>query len=115
MKITEALDGIIENLKAAGLAATDSPPRVQLPGALVLPGDIEFKYLDNESFNMTFQIYLLTSNKGSQSLDDLQTALEKFRSVYVISEARPVSLPLPQYPEPCPALAITLPLRITKD
>lgn len=115
MKITEALNEIIDNLNAAGLASTDEPARVQLPGALVLPGLIEFPYMDNESFTMEFQIYLLAANKGSISLGHLQESLGKFRTVYRISDAKPVSIPLPQYPDPCPALSITLQLRITKD
>ncbi|WP_218711551.1 hypothetical protein [Arthrobacter sp. BF1] len=115
MKITEALNEIIDNLNAAGLAATDTPGQVQLPGALVLPGLIEFAYMDSETFNMDFQIYLLAANKGSISLDHLQDSLGKFRTVYPVTEAKPVSIPLSQYPEPCPALSITLSLRITKD
>jgi hypothetical protein len=108
--IAEAINDIVDSLKAAGLAATADPSKLELPGVLVMPGLIEFPYLDGSQFDQEFNLYLLTSPKGGvENWVDLQDLLQKTRSVYEIPEALPVSVPLPNHSTgPVPALLVTL-------
>lgn len=118
MLFSDALKEVVETLDNAGIVSTTEPSKVQLPGALVLPGTLTFDFLDGETFSANIQIYLLTRNNGSlQSLDDLQELLIKFRTVYSALEAEPIALPLTNVagPDPVPGLLITLQATITKD
>lgn len=115
MKISEALSEIVSNLEAVGLAATDNPGIVNLPGALVLPGKVTFPYMSAEAFNLEVEILLLAANKGLITLDHLQEMLDKLREAYDISEAKLTGYKLPNLPDICSAYVVTLSLRITKD
>lgn len=108
--IPEAINELVDNLKAAGIAATADPARLELPGVLVMPGTLAFPYLDGTQFDMEFNLYLLVNPKGGvENWVDLQDLLTKLRSVYEIPEALPVSVPLPnQNTDPVPALLVTL-------
>jgi hypothetical protein len=59
---------------------------------------------------MEFNLYLVVAPKGGvENWVDLQTLLQKLRSVYQIPDALPVSVPLPnQSTDPVPALLVTL-------
>ncbi len=114
----DALDEIVTALQGAGINATSELSSVQLPGALVIPGTLSFDLLDSDNYSAEFDIYLLTSNKGTvQSLNDLQDLLMKFRSVFQVVEAEPISLTIPNVggPDPVPGLLLTLQATITKD
>lgn len=113
----DALQEIVTGLKNAGIKATTEIANLQLPGALVIPGPMTFDILDGENYSAEIEVYLLTSNKGSiQSLNDLQELLTDFRTVFNVSEAEPISLPLTNLaPDPVPGLLITLQATITKD
>lgn len=114
----DALAEIVTGLKNAGINATSEPSKLQLPGAIVEPGLLTFDLLDGDNYSAEFNIYLLTSNKGTvQSLNDLQDLLNKFRSVFQVVEAEAMSLPLPNIagPDPVPGLLLTLQATITKD
>ncbi len=108
--ITGAINDLVTALKTAGIAATAEPSKVELPGILVMPGNIEFPYLDNSQFNMEFNLYILAADKGSvETWTDLQTVLQKLRTVYEIPDALPINRPLQnQSPDPVPALLVTL-------
>lgn len=107
--IPEAINELVDSLKAAGIAATAEPSRLELPGILVMPGTLEFPYLDQTQFDMEFNLYLLVTPKGGvENWIDLQGLLVKLRSVYDIPEALPVSVPLKDRTEPVPALLVTL-------
>lgn len=116
--IGDALAEVVQALRDAGINATTEPSEVQLPGALVVPGTLTFDLLDAENYSANIDIYLLTSNKGSvQSMNDLQTLLNKFRVAFQIPEAEPISLNLPNVsgPDPVPGLLITLKATITEE
>lgn len=108
--IAGAINEIVDSLKAAGIAATAEPSNLELPGILVMPGLIEFPYLDGEQFDIEFNLYLLVRAKGGvENWIDLQLMLQKLRGVYEIPEALPVSVPLPNHAtDPVPALLVTL-------
>lgn len=108
--IAGALNEIVGALKAAGIAATAEPSQLELPGILVMPGLIEFPYLDETRFDIEFNLYLVVQPKGGvENWIDLQTNLQKLRGVYQIPEALPVSVPLPNHStDPVPALLVTL-------
>jgi hypothetical protein len=114
----DALAEVVTGLNNAGINATSELSRVQYPGALVVPGTLSFDLLDSDNYSAEFDIYLLTSNKGTvQSLNDLQDLLNKFRSVFQAVEAEPISLTIPNAsgPDPVPGLLLTLQATITKD
>ena len=118
MLFGDALAEIVTGLRNAGINATSEPAKVQLPGAIVEPGLLTFDLLDGDNYSAQFNVYLLTSNKGTvQSLNDLQDLLTKFRSVFQVVEAEPISLPIPNIggPDPVPGLLLTLQATITKD
>jgi hypothetical protein len=108
--IVEAINDIVDSLKAAGIAATADPSELELPGVLVMPGLIEFPYLSGTQFDQEFDLFLLVSPKGGvENWVDLQALLQKLRTVYEIPEALPVSVPLPNHSAgPVPALQVTL-------
>lgn len=112
MSISDALIEIVASLNDAGIYATAEPASMELPGAIVLPGVIEFNRL--AGFDMTFEIYLVTKQHRTQAevMDDLQELLEKFRTVYQIPDAQPVALPQTTG-SPLPALLINLTANIT--
>lgn len=117
-KYGDALAEIVATLKGAGIHATTELAQAQLPGAIVIPGPMSFDILDGDNYSAFIEIYLLTSNKGSvQSLNDLQTLIEKFRSVYQVVDAEPVSLTLPNIAgnDPVPGLLVNLQATITKE
>lgn len=114
----DAVAEIVQSLENAGISATAEPAKLHLPGALVIPGTMTFDILDADDYSADIDIYLLTSNKGSvQSLNDLQELLTKFRSVFQVVEAEPISLNLPNIGgnDPVPGLQLTLRATITKD
>lgn len=116
MLISEVITELVDSLQAVDINATAEPADLELPGALVLSGDIEFAYLGAESFDMDFEIYLVCPAHKTQAdvMDDLQDLLNKFRSVYPIKDAQPIALPR-NTGSPIPGLLITLPVTITKD
>lgn len=117
--IGDALSEVVEELKATGINATTEPSKVNLPGALVVPGLISFDILDEDTYSAVIDIYLLTNgNKGSiQSMNELQGLLNKFRTIYQIPEAEPISIQIPNIggPDPVPGLQVSLQATITKD
>ncbi|WP_064722255.1 hypothetical protein [Paenarthrobacter nicotinovorans] len=117
MLFGDALDEIVTGLINAGINATSEPKKLQLPGAVVEPGTMTFDLLDGDNYSAEFNVYLLTANKGTvQSLNDLQDMLTKFRSVFQVIEAEPLSLVVPAGgPDPVPGLLLTLQATITKD
>lgn len=116
MRISEALADIVGSLTTAGITTTAEPNNLELPGALILPGPIEFAYLGAEDYDMTFEVYLVTRSHSTQVeiMEDLQDLLEKFRTVYAIKEVQPMALPNPTG-SPIPGLLINLTATITKD
>lgn len=108
--ITGAINDLVTALRAADIAATAEPSQVEFPGILVMPGTIEFPYLDGSQFDMEFNLYILASDKGSvETWTELQTVLQKLRTVYEIPDAIPINRPLKnQSPDPVPALLVTL-------
>lgn len=108
--IAGALNDIVTALKAAGIAATAEPSKLELPGILVMPGLIEFPYLGDTTFDVEFNLYLVIKPKGGvENWVDLQIILQKLRGVYQIPDALPVSVPLPNHStDPVPALLVTL-------
>lgn len=111
MLYSDALQEVVDSLKAAGLKATQEQNQVQLPGALVVPGTLTFDSLDSDVYSAEINIYLLTTNKGSKkSMDDLQELLAKARTVYEFPEAQPISLELLNVsgPDPIPGILVVL-------
>ena len=118
MLFGDAIAEVVTKLQDAGINATAEPSQVHLPGALVVPGTMTFDILDADNYSAEIDIYLLTINNGSvQSLNDLQELLTRFRSVFQIVEAEPISLPLSNIggPDPVPGFLITIQATITKD
>lgn len=117
MKYGDALKDIVSQLDTGGINATTDLATLQLPGALVVPGTIQFDYLDPDNYSASVDIYLLTSDRGSiESLNDLQDLLVKFREVFSVQEAEPIALPAPNHgADPLPGLLLNLALTITKD
>lgn len=115
MTISEALQEIVETLKGTGIAATSDGGRMEFPGVLVVPSTMEFPYLDNESFDMEFNLFLMTrDNSGSVDVwSGLQELLQKVRSVYPIEEALPINKPNSSNSNPAPALLVVLKTRIS--
>lgn len=117
-KYGDALAEVVAALRTTGMNATTEMSEIQLPGALVVPGLMTFDILDEDNYSATIEIYLLTSNKGSvQSMNDLQTLIEKFRTVFQVIDAEPLSLNLPNIAgnDPVPGLLVTLQATITKE
>lgn len=108
--ITEALNEIVDILKNAGVAATADASLLELPGVLVLPGDIQFPYLDGSQFDMEFNLWIMARDKGAvDTWVELQTLLTAVRSVFEIPDATPINMPLRnQSSEPVPALLATI-------
>lgn len=108
--IPEALNEIVALLVAADVAATADPTRLELPGVLVMPGTIEFPYLDGSQFDMEFNLWIMARDKGAvETWIDLQVLLQKVRGVFEIVDAIPINRPLAnQSSEPVPALLVTL-------
>lgn len=116
MKYGDALEQIVSELDAGGIIATADASKIQLPGALVVPGMVTFNRLDPDTYEATVDVYLLTADRGSlESLNDLQDLLQTFRQIFDVLEAEPLSLQVPNYPNPLPGLVISLNLEITKD
>lgn len=114
----DALQEVVDALQDAGINATTEPKKLQLPGALVIPGTLEFDLLDSENYSFNIDIYLLTSEKGSvHSMNDLQALLNKARTKYSFPNAEPISLTLPNIggPDPVPGLLIALQATITEE
>lgn len=108
--IPEALNEIVAALKGADLAATADASRLELPGILVMPGDMSFPYLDDSQFDMDFTLWLLARDIGPvETWGELQVLLQGVRTVYQVVEAVPINRPLAnQSSEPVPALLITI-------
>lgn len=108
--IAGAINEIVDALKTAGIAATAEPSKLELPGILVMPGLIEFPYLNDTQFDIEFNLHIVTKPDGGvENWIKLQAVLQKLRGVYAIPEALPVSLYLPtHHPDPVPALLVTL-------
>ncbi|PMQ21371.1 hypothetical protein [Glutamicibacter arilaitensis] len=111
----DALQEIADTLSAAGVNATVEPDRLEVPGALVNPGVIEFDHLDKETYSATVEVYLVTSDRGAvETLNDLQHLLAKTKAVYGFSTATPATLSASNHsPDGLPALLLELPVTIT--
>lgn len=116
MKISEAVTGVVSELNIAGINATAEPAELSLPGALVMPGNIDFTLLSADSYEMDFEVYLVTRSQRTQKevLDDLQELLDTFREVYPVKTAQPIALPYSNG-SPIPGLLIQFTATITKD
>lgn len=95
MKISEAVTDVVDQLINAGIEATQEPSEISIPGALVMPGEIDFSLLGDD-YEMSFEVYLVANAQRTQAetLDELQELLEKFRTVFTIKTAQPAALPL---------------------
>lgn len=108
--IAEALNEIVAELVAAGVAATADASRLELPGVLVMPGEIQFPYLDGSQFDMQFNLWIMARDKGAvDTWVELQELLTKVRARFEIPDAIPINRPLAnQSSEPVPALLATI-------
>jgi hypothetical protein len=114
--IGDALQEVVDTLTAAGVPASTEPGELDLPGAFVVPGVINFDLLSGDDYSMVIDIYLLTPNNGAiEAINSLQDMLVKVRTVYGVPNAEPMSLPLGNGQEALPGLLISLQATITKD
>lgn len=117
MKYGDALQDLVSQLDAGGITATTELATLQLPGALVVPGTLQFEYLDPDNYSANVDVYLLVADHGSiESMNDAQDLLTKFRAIFKVLEAEPIALPAPNHgADPLPGFLVTLALTITKD
>lgn len=113
--IKEALQEIVDTLEGAGIPTVVDGGKIIPPGVIVVPGQIQFPTLAGDSFDMEFNLFLITrDNAGNAEVwDGLQDLLQKVRSVYQISEAIPINKPNSSTSNPAPALLVTLNLTIS--
>lgn len=107
--IAGAMAELVDSLKAAGIAATADVSKVEYPGIIVMPGTLEFPYLDGTQFDMQFNLWIVAADKGSvETWIELQNVLQKLRTVYEIADAIPINRPISSTSNPVPALLVTL-------
>lgn len=114
----DALAEVVAELTDAGIRATTEPKNFQIPGALVVPGTIDFDILGDDAYSMVIDIYLLPRKNGThiQAMNDAAEMLIKLRTVFEVPNAEPISISLPNLStDPVPGLLISLQATITKD
>jgi hypothetical protein len=116
MNLLEALQDLTAQIQALGINAVYNPQDLNLPGAWVTPGAIEYDILDTDNYSMAFDVYLIASNNDvTGSLVDLSEMVDKLRIAFAVPEATPVSVDLKNHGGAMPALLVTLQTTITKD
>lgn len=106
------LQAVADIIEQAGVRAGIDPTRLDLPGAWVCPGPLEFT-LDT-SAEMTAEVYLISQDKASPAaLTDIGNMALALRKAGLIAAGEFVQLTLANYGD-LPAFKTTIPLHITK-
>lgn len=101
----------------AGVPAVLDERDLVIPGALVGPSLIDLGRLDGTTAEVTWEVWLVAPDNGPMhALTTLGEMFDKVRGPLGVTEARPMSLTLPNHgADPMPALQITVTLQHDED
>jgi hypothetical protein len=117
MTLDEAAAELAAQLVAAGVPAVVDPRDLNLPGAWLEPGPIEYPYLDPTAYDVTWNLYLVAIDNGAgPALDALGKMLATLREAFPVPEAQPIALTLAnQGAGELPGLLCTIQTKITEN